>query len=42
LQRNIKSDPAQNLLPVEQQYLQQRNINPALQGQSLIEALRGF
>jgi hypothetical protein len=42
LQRNIQANPNQSLLPVESQYLNQRGINTNLQGQALIDALRGF
>lgn len=42
LQRNIQSNPNQQLLPVESQYLSQGGLNTSLTGQSLINALRGF
>lgn len=42
LQRNIQSNPDQELLPVENQYLRQGGIDTNLRGQSLIDALRGF
>jgi hypothetical protein len=41
LQRNIQADQG-SLLPVESQFLGSQGINPNLQGQALIEALRGF
>lgn len=42
LQRNIQSNPNQELLPVETQYLRQGNIDTNLRGQALVDALRGF
>jgi type II secretory pathway pseudopilin PulG len=42
LQRNIQSNPNQELLPVESQYLRQGGLDTNLTGQALINALRGF
>lgn len=42
LQRNIQSNPNQELLPVESQYLRQGGLDTNLTGQTLINALRGF
>jgi hypothetical protein len=41
LQRNIQADKGV-LMPVESQYLGSQGINTGLQGQELINALRGF